>query len=571
MLCLLSLSRILGLRAAHLGLLKQEELDMVLSKRPEEDKPNKDKSLVPGYIPDAMEYVIELSNKLNKPFITISNYKIPKDVIGLIPENVCRNYQIVPISRIGQIVTVSMADPLNILTLDNLAIILKDFEIHPVISSLAEVVNAIDLYYSLDGEFTDADKDLINEVKIESAVEKEEFNVQKITELSKDETIVNTAQAILAEALKSKASDIHIEPYENELRVRYRIDGILHKVNSYPKTIQEALIARFKIMSSLDITQRRLPHDGRFGFTFQHRDVDCRLSILPVNFGEKTVIRILDKGNLKFELSGLGFAENVLNIFQKAVVAPFGAILITGPTGSGKSTTLYAILNQLNTIQKSIVTIEDPIEYHLGGITQIQIKPEINLGFAASLRAVLRQNPDIIMVGEIRDMETADIAMKAALTGHLVLSTLHTNDASSAVTRLVDMGVEPFLLSSSIVMVVAQRLCRCLCQYCRKEYEIEANDLKKFFIETSAEKVALYQPVGCAECGNSGYLGRTLVAEAFTVNDEVRQMILNRVSDTEIKQYVTGQGMKSLREDGFQKVLKGITSLEEVICVTAEF
>ncbi|MCG2712626.1 MAG: GspE/PulE family protein [Candidatus Omnitrophica bacterium] len=518
-----------------------------------------------------IEQVADFSLKLGKPFITISNYKIPEDVIALITEKNCRNYQLIPISKIGQMLTIAMADPLDVLTLDNLAIILSDYEIHPVISSAAEITNAVDLYYSLSGKSMDFDKELIPEIELESITKAEEFNIRKVAELSKDTTIVNAANSILNEALECMASDIHIEPYENNIRLRYRIDGVLHDIKSFSKDIQDALTARFKIMSRLDITQRRLPQDGRFGLKFKSRDVDFRVSILPINFGEKIVIRILDKGNLKFELEKLGFSGKSLNTLAKAINIPYGAILITGPTGSGKSTTLYAILSRFNVMEKSIVTIENPIEYHLRGITQIQTKPEIGLGFAQCLRSVLRQSPDILMVGEIRDLETADIAMKAALTGHLVLSTLHTNDAPSAITRLVDMAVEPFLVASSVIMVAAQRLCRCLCPDCKQEYEIEKTELKKFFIDVQSEKVALYKSVGCDKCSKSGYKGRIAVIEAFIVDDEIKQMILNRVSDVEIKRYLTSQGMESLREDAFKKALSGITSLEEVIRATAEF
>ncbi|MBU4304431.1 MAG: GspE/PulE family protein [Candidatus Omnitrophica bacterium] len=519
-----------------------------------------------------MDEVVVLSNKLDKPFITISNYKIPKEVISLVPESICRNYQLIPISRIGQVMTLAMADPLNVLSLDNVAIILSDYELRSVICSPAEIGSAIDLYYSLSGKPLDLDKEFLPDVKLESLAKAEEFDARKITELSKNENIVNMANSILAEAIKYKASDIHIEPYEKEIRLRYRIDGVLHYMNSFSKDIQDALIARFKILTRLDITQRRLPHDGRFAIDFKDRAVDFRVSILPINFGEKIVIRILDKGNLKLDLSTLGFSPELMRLFEKAVNAPYGAILITGPTGSGKSTTLYAILSQLDAIKKSIVTIENPIEYHLKGLTQVQTKPEIGLGFPECLRSVLRQNPDVIMVGEIRDIETADIAMKAALTGHLVLSTLHTNDAPSAIARLINMAVEPFLVSSAIIMVAAQRLCRSLCSACKQPYEMESAELKKLsIVNVPSGKVVLYRPAGCDKCGKSGYCGRIAAVEAFVYDDEIRQMILNRVSDMEIKRYLVERGMKSLRDDAFEKALSGITSLEEVIRATAEF
>jgi type IV pilus assembly protein PilB len=464
-----------------------------------------------------------------------------------------------------------MADPLNILVLDQLRT-LTGLEVFPVVSTPSDIMHAIDLYYM---STIDLDKEVgeIKEVAIEPIAKEEELDVFKLTELSQGQTIITTVNTIISEAIKQGASDIHCEPFENNLRIRYRIDGMLRESNLISKEIQEALIARLKIMSRLDITQRRLSQDGRFSINFEQRDIDFRVSVLPTHFGEKIVLRILDKGSMKLDLESLGFSANPLGVYQTAIQSPFGMLLITGPTGSGKSTSLYSMLSRLNNYDKNIVTIEDPIEYYLSGITQIQVKPEIGLSFANCLRSVLRQSPDIIMLGEIRDTETADIAMKAALTGHLVLSTLHTNDAPSSITRLMDMGIEPFLIAGSIRLASAQRLCRRLCADCKTKYTLEAAEItRRISLPVEGKQVELYKPAGCPQCNKSGYKGRVAIVEAFLVDDNIREMILSRLPSVEIKKYVQEkQGMHTLREDGLGKALSGETSLEEVLRVSAEF
>ena len=519
-----------------------------------------------------IEQMLYYSDKLNIPFISFSHYEIPAHVVKLLPEITCRNYQIIAVACFGPAITVAMSDPLNVLVLDELRT-LTGLEISPVVSTPLDIMHAIDLYYMPTAELDEEVAEL-KEAAIEGLIEKEELDVFKLTELSQEATVINTVNATLSEAIKHFASDIHCEPVENGLRIRYRIDGVLREVNLFPSDMQEAFIARLKIMSRLDITQRRLSQDGRFSINFEGRDIDFRVSVLPTHFGEKIVLRILDKGSMKLDLESLGFSPQPLEIYQTAIKSPFGMLLITGPTGSGKSTTLYSMLTRLNTFDKNIVTIEDPIEYYLSGITQIQVKPDIGLNFANCLRSVLRQSPDIIMLGEIRDTETADIAMKSALTGHLVLSTLHTNDAPTSITRLMDMGIEPFLISGSLRMVSAQRLCRRLCHQCKAKYTLEAGEVaKRISLPFAGDgKVEFYKAAGCLGCNKSGYRGRVAIVEGFLIDDSIREKILNRRPSVEIKKYAQEkQGMKTLREDGLLKALSGETSLEEVIRVSAEF
>jgi len=372
---------------------------------------------------------------------------------------------------------------------------------------------------------------------------------------------------MLNQALKKRASDIHIEPEQGCLRIRYRIDGALHDVFKIPKTKQNAVLARLKIISNLDITENRVPQDGRFKVRFEGKEVDFRVSGLPTTFGQKFVLRALDKGNLSIGLDKLGFSEQPERIFKEAISKPFGMILVTGPTGSGKSTTLYSVLNQMNTPERNIITIEDPVEYQVEGITQIQVKPDIGLDFSSGLRSLLRQSPDVIMIGEIRDSETADIAIKAALTGQIVLSTLHTNDAISSITRLIDMGVEPFLVASSVVMLCAQRLARKLCLKCRKPINIPEDFLKKIGF---TEKAVFYTAVGCKYCNNTGFYGRVAILEAVLINDAIREMIIEKKPLDMIKKYAQGQGMRTLRDDAFLKVKQEVTTLDEAIRITTE-
>ena len=514
-----------------------------------------------------------LSAELKIPFLNLAKYKIDPDIVHLIPEKMARKHQIVPVSKIGNTLTLAMVDPFNIIAIDDIAILTKS-KIDCVLSTEKDVNDALDKVYVTEAES-------INEIA--SQIGAEDLKVVKNTEdsdvstssQSSEAPIVKIVDLILKEALKKRASDIHIEPFENQVRVRYRIDGKLHEALQIPKKNQNAVLTRLKIMSRLDITEHRIPQDGRFKIKLPDKEVDFRVSLLPVHFGNKVVMRILDRTSISFGLDSLGFLPETLKAFNEGVAKPFGMILITGPTGSGKSTTLYSILNQLNTPERNVITIEDPIEYQVKGITQIHARPEVGLDFANGLRAILRQSPDVVMVGEIRDSETADIAIKASLTGQLVLSTLHTNDASGAVTRLIDMHVEPFLIASSVVLVAAQRLCRKICSNCKEKIDIPPEVFKKMGV--SLDKIApnpkslnFLVGKGCDKCANTGYRGRLAVLEALVIDDNIRDLVVRRASSYEIKDYAVSKGMTTLREDALKKCCQGMTTLDEVIRVTTE-
>lgn len=513
-----------------------------------------------------------LSEELYIPTLNLSKYKFSPEIIGLVPERIARLYGLIPISRFGNTITVAMSDPLNIFALDDLKT-LTGCNIDTVLSPDDEVLRAIDAQYNLDVK--NMEKILDDVSFVQGAQEREEIELVRQEEIelssaleeSEKAPIVKLVDLMLNQALKKRASDIHIEPEHGCLRVRYRIDGALHDVFKIPKIKQNAILARLKIISNLDITENRIPQDGRFKVKFEGKEVDFRVSGLPTTFGQKFVLRALDKSNLSIGLEKLGFSAQPEQVFKEAIAKPFGMILVTGPTGSGKSTTLYSVLNQMNTPERNIITIEDPVEYQIEGITQIQVKPDIGLDFSSGLRSLLRQSPDVIMIGEIRDSETADIAIKAALTGQIVLSTLHTNDAISSITRLIDMGVEPFLVASSVVMLCAQRLARKVCMKCRKPIDIPDDFLKKIGFTGKAN---FYTAVGCKYCNNTGFYGRVAILEAVMVNDAIREMIIEKKPIDVIKKFAQEQGMKTLRDDAFLKVKEEITTLDEAIRITTE-
>jgi type IV pilus assembly protein PilB len=514
-----------------------------------------------------------LSEQLYIPTLHLTKYKFDRDIVDLIPERMARQYNVIPLSRIGNTLTVAISDPLNIFALDDLKV-LTGCNIDTVLSSENEISRTIDAQYSKEAK--DMQQVLVEAENTEANLETQDIEVikQEAIELtsavqeSEKPPIVKLVDLMITQALKKRASDIHIEPEHDCLRIRYRVDGSLHDIFKIPKINQNAILARIKIISNLDITESRLPQDGRFKVRFESREVDFRVSGLPTTFGQKFVLRALDKSNLSIGLDKLGFSEQPLSTFKEAVAKPFGTILVTGPTGSGKSTTLYSVLNQLNTSERNIITVEDPVEYQIEGITQIQVKPEIGLDFASGLRALLRQSPDVIMIGEIRDSETADIAIKASLTGQLVFSTLHTNDAISSITRLIDMGVEPFLAASSIIMLCAQRLCRKICLKCRKPQDIPQDFLEKIGFR---ERVTFYKAEGCKYCNNTGFYGRIAILETIMNNDFIREMIIKKKSIDEIKQYAVKEcGMKTLRDDAFLKVKDGLTTLDEALRITTE-
>lgn len=513
------------------------------------------------------------SEQLYMPALRLAKFKFDAEIINLIPERIAKLYNTIPLSKIGSTLTVAMSDPLNIFALDDLSNF-TGCNIDIVLSPEDEITHAIDSQYHKEAK--DMQNILDESALASSASPDKDLEVFKTDEIelsnalldSEKAPIVQLVDIILSQALKKRASDIHIEPEIDCLRIRYRVDGSLHDVLRVPKINQNAILARLKIISNLDITENRTPQDGRFKVKTEGREVDFRVSSLPTTFGQKFVLRALDKGNLSIGLDKLGFSQQPAATFKTAVARPFGMILVTGPTGSGKSTTLYSVLNQLNTAERNIVTIEDPVEYQIEGITQMQVKPDIGLDFASGLRSILRQSPDVIMIGEIRDAQTADIAIKAALTGQLVLSTLHTNDAISSISRLIDMGVEPFLVASSVIMLCAQRLARKICLKCCKPIEIPDDFLKKIGFH---DKAIFYAAGGCKYCNNTGFFGRVAVLETILIDDTIREMVIRKKSTDEIKTYVVKKlGMKTLRDDAFQKVKEELTTLEEAIRVTTE-
>jgi len=550
----------------------KEQLDRALNLQKEKGVPLR-KVLIDERIITEDVLISLFSQQLYMPSLRLAKFRFDAEVINLIPEQMAKLYNTIPLSRIGSTLTVAMSDPLNIFALDDLSNF-TGCNIDIVLSPEDEIIHAIDSQYHKEikdmqnilddstlSRGMDSDKNM--ELLKTDAIE-----LNDSLQDSQKAPIVQLVDMVLAQALKRRASDIHIEPELDCLRIRYRIDGSLVDVHKVPKINQNAILARLKIISNLDITESRIPQDGRFRVKTEGREIDFRVSSLPTTFGQKFVLRALDKGNLSIGLDKLGFSEQPAANFKAAVLKPFGMMLVTGPTGSGKSTTLYSVLNQLNTIERNIITIEDPVEYQVDGITQMQVKPDIGLDFASGLRSILRQSPDVIMIGEIRDAETADIAIKAALTGQLVLSTLHTNDAISSITRLIDMGVEPFLVASSVVMLCAQRLARKICLKCRTPMEISDEFLKKIGF---TEKGKFYSAKGCKYCNNTGFYGRVAVLETVLVDDTMREMVIRRKSIDEIKEYAVKKlGMKTLRDDAFQKVKEEMTTLDEALRITTE-
>ncbi|OGX15438.1 MAG: hypothetical protein A2166_04915 [Omnitrophica WOR_2 bacterium RBG_13_41_10] len=553
----------------------KEQLDRAIQTQKEKQVPLRRVLVEQGVISED-DLLSLFSEQLYIPTLHLSKYKFDQEITELIPERMAKQYNVIPLSRMGNTLTVAMADPLNIFALDDLKA-LTGCNIDTVLSPESEISRSIETQYHVESKdmrqileeasFVPSPESGKTDVEF---IKQEEIELSSAIKESEKPPIVKLVDLILTQALKKRASDIHIEPEQDCLRIRYRIDGALHDVFKLPKINQNAVIARVKIISSLDITENRIPQDGRFKVKFENREVDFRVSGLPTTFGQKFVLRLLDKTNLSIGLDKLGFSERPIDIFKEAIAKPFGMILVTGPTGSGKSTTLYSILNQLNTPVRNIVTIEDPVEYQIEGITQLPVKPDIGLDFASGLRAILRQSPDVIMIGEIRDAETADIAIKASLTGQLVLSTLHTNDAISSITRLIDMGVEPFLVSSSLIMLCAQRLCRKLCLKCRTAVDMPKDFLEKVGFRDK-EKVVFYAAKGCKYCNNTGFYGRIATLETIMIDDNIREMIIKKESVDKIKQYAVEKcGMVTLRDDAFLKVKEGLIPLEEALRVTTE-
>jgi type IV pilus assembly protein PilB len=504
-----------------------------------------------------------LANQLGLDFVDLADYKVDLGAVALVPERIAKKNTILPIGFEDNKLIVAVANPTDVFIFDDLRM-MTGFEVKPVVATKDEIIEAIARYAHADKIGEQAMDDLTREAL--GIQEDEQVSVK----VQDEAPIVKLANLIINQAITDRASDIHIEPQEKDVRVRYRIDGVLHEVMTPPKRVQAGLISRIKIMSDLNIAETRVPQDGRIGLQVQGRGVDLRVATLPTVYGEKIVMRILEKESIMIDLKDMGFLPDSLDRFQSTFKKPYGAILITGPTGSGKTTSLYAALNVLNSVEKKIITVEDPVEYKLPGVIQVQINARVGLTFAAALRSILRNDPDLVMIGEIRDRETALIAVESALTGHLVLATLHTNDAPQALTRLTEMGIEPFLSASAVDCVVAQRLARKLCAVCKEEYspDEEALTAANFpFEKGNAPK--LFKPVGCPKCKGSGYKGRTGIYEVMLVSETIEKLAVERASSDEIARQAKLEGMHSLRDDGLEKVRLGITSLEEVLRVVA--
>lgn len=511
-----------------------------------------------------------LSDHLALPTIDLSTFESDPDVVGLLPESFLRAKQVFPLFKIGDELTVAMVDPRNLETIDELRSTTR-LHISPMLCSEQDLQDTFNRVFKGSSEaFQNEARDAVKEYQLDIetvSVEEKDQSREEMEEAAQDTPIIRLSNVIISAAVKEGASDIHLEPEEKHLLVRFRIDGIMKESFVLDKHLQSALLSRFKIMSGLDIAEKRLPQDGRFQTRIGARNIDFRISSFPTINGENIVMRILDKGSVLVSMHDLGFDKNTLIFFEELIRRPNGIILVTGPTGSGKTTTLYSALSSINSVDKNIITVEDPIEYRLELIRQCQINAKIGLSFAAGLRSILRQDPDVIMVGEIRDKETAHIAVESALTGHLVFSTLHTNDAPSAINRLTDMGIEPFLTASAVSGVLAQRLVRRLCPKCKEKFVPDESMLKSINVKMNASH-AFYRAKGCPHCSNKGYKGRLAIYELLTVNEDIKKLTMERASSGRIKEAAIENGMRTLRQDGISKVLQGLTTVEEVVRVT---
>jgi type IV pilus assembly protein PilB len=555
------------------NVISADDLETALTTQ-EERKMSLGRVLIEMGVASEWEMAAALGKQLNVPFITLSHYELDDAILQSIPKELVRKYKIVPVDKTGDTLTIALTDPGNLFILDELKLLTK-CDIVPVISFESDIMEAIERYYGAEDDEGD-DIAPIEDDDLERILEAE-FNDDDLELIESmgddadpdghdDAPVIQLVNAMIAQGIKMGASDIHIETYEKTMRVRYRVDGALQEVGRQPpKKWQNAIVARLKVMSELDIAERRLPQDGRFKFRFGNKTIDFRVSVCPMIFGEKVVMRILDSSNLQLNLEDLGFEPEPLQKWMAEIFKPFGMCLVTGPTGSGKSTTLYSTLWAINDPAKNISTIEDPVEYSLKGINQVLARPNIGLTFAAGLRSFLRQDPDIIMVGEIRDLETAEIGVKAALTGHLMLSTLHTNDAASTVSRLLNMGLEPFNVTAAVNVVLAQRLARRICKECRTPFEPGPEQRHALGIPANAE---VYVGAGCDRCFHKGYKGRVALHEVMPVTNYMRDRIIEGISSNELKQVAIEEGMLSLRAVGMRKVMQGTTTIDEVLAVS---
>jgi len=564
------------------GLLSANQVEELLQQQKKEGTRLLKLLLEKAYVSE-QDMAISMGRVLNVAPVNLTRITIPQEIAELLPREVAHNYKVIPVSRLESKLFLAMADPLNVLAIDDVRRITK-LEVAPLIASEKAIVDklaAVDAAKS--GSMEDIIKDAAKQAakqaaegedqdeKIEVSRDAvEEVNLDQLAASSEEAPVIKLANLILVQAVKDRASDVHIEPFDKTMRLRYRIDGVLMDATPPPKQMQLALASRFKIMSSLDIAERRLPQDGRIRIRVSGRDYDLRVSIMPTVHGEKIVLRLLDKTNLSASIDKLGLDPETFQQFKAAIDAPHGLILVTGPTGSGKTTTLYSALNELNNPIYNIITVEDPVEFQVPGINQVPVKKEIGLTFANALRSILRQDPDIIMIGEIRDTETAEIAVEAALTGHQVLSTMHCNDAPGAIARLDDMGIAPFLISSSVILACAQRLMRRICSHCKEPVTYPAKMYQDLFIDPSIfDGVTLYRGRGCERCKNSGYSGRLAIIEAMTVTDEIRRLIIARANSREMGKMAIGQGMRTLRMVALDRVREGVSTLEQVLVLTS--
>ncbi len=537
-----------------------------------------------GFVTDD-EITAILSRQYGVPSINLSFFDVEPGVVKLIPVETAQKYQIMPLSRVGSTLTIAMIDPTNVFAMDDIKF-MTGFNIEPVVASETAIRESIDKYYGtthsielkkvmediaiVDPKSVDGD-----DTSLEVASEEEAIDLEGLEQAAEEAPIVKLVNLVLSNAVKRGASDIHLEPYEKEFRVRFRIDGVLNAVMNPPLKLKDAITSRLKIMAKLDISEKRLPQDGRIKIKMKNegkaKDLDFRVSVLPTLYGEKVVLRLLDKDNLMLDMTRLGFEPDPLKRFEAAILKPYGMVLVTGPTGSGKTNTLYSSIARLNKIDTNIMTAEDPVEFNLAGINQVQMKEQIGLNFAAALRSFLRQDPNIILVGEIRDFETAEIAVKAALTGHLVLSTLHTNDAPSTISRLMNMGIEPFLVATSVHLICAQRLIRRVCKDCKEEMATPPQALVDAgFSPAEAKKLITYRGKGCQTCNGTGYKGRVGLYEVMEINDDLRELILIGASGIELKKKAVENGMITLRGSGLQKLRDGVTTMEEVLRETVK-
>jgi type IV pilus assembly protein PilB len=561
------------------GLLTAKQVQELLEQQKREGTRLLKLLLEKSYVSE-QDMAISMGRVLNVPPINLPRINIPIEIADLLPREIANSYKVIPVSRLENKLFLAMADPLNVLAVDDVRRITK-LEVAPLIASEKAILDKLN---HVDAARSGSMEDIIKDAAKQQAAEAEdvdenveisrealeEVNLDQLAASSEEAPVIKLANLILVQAVKDHASDVHIEPFEKTVRLRYRVDGVLTDATPPPKQMQLALASRFKIMSSLDIAERRLPQDGRMRIRVGGKDYDLRVSIMPTVHGEKIVLRLLDKSNLSASIDKLGLDSETFVQFKNAIDAPHGLILVTGPTGSGKTTTLYSALNELNNPVYNIITVEDPVEFQVPGINQVPVKKEIGLSFANALRSILRQDPDIIMIGEIRDTETAEIAVEAALTGHQVLSTMHCNDAPGAIARLDDMGIAPFLISSSVILACAQRLMRRICSHCKEPVTYPSKMYQDLSIDPSIfDGVTLYRGRGCDRCKNSGYAGRLAIIEAMTVSDELRKLIIARANSREMGKIAIGQGMRTLRMVALDRVRDGVSTLEQVLVLTA--